>query len=130
MTGALGMVFGVFDGLHEGHRDFLQQARAKCGKLIVVLTLPEAVRELKGREPKRSYEERANALKAFDPTLTVVQSDARLHSWEVLSAHKPDMVFLGYDQQAIATELEKMGVPFESLDAHRPETFKSSLLDR
>lgn len=31
------MVFGVFDGLHPGHRAFLRQARKKGDKLIVVV---------------------------------------------------------------------------------------------
>ena len=123
------MVFGVFDGLHEGHKDFLRQALRRCERLIVVLTVPEVVQDLKGKAPKYTYDERASALAAFNAELVVVPSHARLHSWEVLRTNRPDIVFLGYDQQAIAGELEKLGVRFEFLEAHRPDKFKSSLLN-
>jgi cytidyltransferase-like protein len=124
------MAFGVFDGLHEGHRDFLRQAMGKCDRLIVVVAPSEAVMALKGRMPKRSYDERAAALRELDPSLVIVPSDAEIGSWKVVRDHRPDVVFLGHDQQAIAGELARIGVPFEFLESHEPERFKSSILNR
>lgn len=126
MTTAL--VFGVFDGLHEGHKNFLLQALKECDELIVVVTLPEIVQALKGRQPKYSYEERVTALQSFNTRLKIVPSDSLLGSWEVLKKHKPDIVFLGYDQQAIAEELKKQHIPFRFLEPHQPEKYKSSLM--
>jgi cytidyltransferase-like protein len=130
-----GMVFGVFDGLHEGHREFLRQAiektaerSAKDWHLVVVLTTDEVSEQLKKRRPKKSYVERAADLFEFNPQLAIVEGDTLIGSWNVLKEHRPDIVFLGYDQQAIAAELKKLGVSHEFLKPFKPETFKSSLM--
>ncbi len=123
------MIFGVFDGLHEGHVHFLNQAAKKCDKLIVVVTLSEVVQEIKKHAPRYSYNERVAALQSYNPDLIIIPSDAEIGSWKVLE-HHPDAVFLGYDQQAIAAELEKVNVPFIFLEPHQPNVFKSSKLNQ
>jgi rfaE bifunctional protein nucleotidyltransferase chain/domain len=45
----LGFTNGVFDGLHPGHRFFLQKARETCSWLIVAINTDESVRALKGQ---------------------------------------------------------------------------------
>jgi FAD synthetase len=45
------IAFGVFDGLHEGHRHFLREARKLGGRLTVAVAHDEAVVMLKGRRP-------------------------------------------------------------------------------
>ena len=122
------MVFGVFDGLHTGHRYFLTQASERCEKLIVVVTLPEIVRLFKKRLPHYGYGERAATIRTFDPKLKIVPSDKTLGEWNVLKKYSPEIVLLGYDQQVIAHELTKIGVPFIFLGSHHPEKHKSSLL--
>ena len=122
------MVFGVFDGLHEGHRYFLSQAAGQCDALTVVLTLDEIVWQLKGQLPVRNFDTRRTDIVSFNPHFTVVAGDARLGEWKVLHDHEPDRIFLGYDQQGIAAELEKFTVLYEILEAHYPERYKSSLL--
>ncbi|MES2014754.1 MAG: adenylyltransferase/cytidyltransferase family protein [Patescibacteria group bacterium] len=124
----VGMVFGVFDGLHQGHRYFLQSAAEQCEQLIVVVAHDETVRELKNRAPKFSLEERMTALRAFPLDMIVVAGDTVQGEWGVLKKYTPSMVFLGHDQTAIAKELTKMHTPFLYIDAHHPEEFKSSLL--
>ena len=123
-----GLVFGAFDGLHEGHRRMLTQAREQCAKLVVVLAVPEAVRLLKRRVPRQSFDERRAALLAFNPRIVIEPSDAAIGTWQVFERIRPDMIFLGYDQQMIASELERLGMPYAVLDPHHPERYKSSLL--
>jgi len=123
-----GMVFGVFDRFHEGHRHFLAQAAARCRELIVVVTLDEVVKALKGRAPRQIWDERAEAIRSFNKEFKVVPGDTTLGAWEVITSHKPDIIFLGYDQNGIASELEKISRPFVFLAAHQPEKYKSSLL--
>lgn len=125
----IGMVFGVFDGLHAGHRYFLTQASKRCEKLIVVVTLPEIVALLKKRLPHHGYEERVAEIRTFDPELKIVPSDKTLGGWNVMKKYAPEIIFLGYDQQAIARELTKTDTPFVFLDSHHPEKHKSSLLN-
>lgn len=125
----IGMVFGVFDGLHTGHQYFLTEASKRCEKLIVVVTLPAIVALLKKRLPHYEYEERVAEIRAFDPELKIVPSDKTLGEWNVVKKHAPEIIFLGYDQQTMAAELTKTGIPFVFLDSHHPEKHKSSLLN-
>lgn len=123
-----GIVFGVFDGLHEGHKHFLKEASGISDELVVVLTPPETSLLLKGRLPRHSYEEREKAIKEFNPRITVVPGDTKPGSWSVLRNRKSCTIILGYDQEGIAKEMEKMGVSFVSTKPHRPDIYKSSLL--
>jgi cytidyltransferase-like protein len=122
------MVFGVFDTLHEGHIYFLTEAAEKYDRLIVVVTLPEIVFMLKKRHPKQSLETRMAAITSFNPSFQVVPGDQTLGEWNVIKMHAPDIVFLGHDQHGIATELERLGIPFEFIGAYKPEVYKSSLM--
>ena len=124
-----GMVFGVFDGLHEGHKHFLSEAAKGCDELVVVVAPSETAGMLKGRAPKRNFKERAEAVAAFGQKFLVVSGDITLGAWSVLEKHRPDMVFLGYDQGGIAEELKRRGVPFTALPPYFPERYKSELLN-
>lgn len=123
-----GMVFGVFDGLHEGHRYFLHSASEHCEDLTVVIAGDEATRALKGHVPKYSLEERRHALLALNPLWRIIEGDTVQGEWSALKKYQPDIVFLGHDQTALAKELEHRGVAIKFLAAHRPEHFKSSIL--
>lgn len=123
-----GMVFGVFDGLHPGHEYILIRAAELCEELIVVVTLDQVVAEIKGRSPKNDYNARVGALRNFSEKFIIVPGDSKVGSWEVLKRHKPDTIYLGYDQQAIAAELEKMKQPFVYVESFEPMKYKSSLL--
>lgn len=123
------MVFGVFDGLHEGHHHFLSEAIQKCDELIVVVAPDEVARILKGHSPHVSLQERIEAITAFAPHVKVVSGDSDSGSWKVLDSYTPDMVILGYDQGAIADELETRAIPYMYLSAHEPGRFKSSILN-
>jgi cytidyltransferase-like protein len=125
-----GMVFGVFDGLHTGHEHFLKTAASRSSELVVVVAPDEAVRILKGKAPRRSLEERMAAIAAFNPAFMVVPGDEAPGSWQVIVSHEPDVVYLGYDQQALAGELDAHGVNYEFLSSHEPEKYKSSLLNK
>ena len=123
-----GMVFGVFDGLHEGHKYFLTQAAEQCDELFVVVATDEVVEKFKEHPPRQRYEERVRILTEFKPGFKILPSDAVVGSWEVLERIRSDIIFLGYDQQGTAEELRRRGVPFSFLEAHHPERYKSSLL--
>ena len=57
---------GVFDLLHTGHLDYLQQARALGDVLMIALNADASVRALKGpSRPVQSEEQRAYALAAL-----------------------------------------------------------------
>lgn len=123
-----GVVFGVFDGLHEGHKYFLNEALGNVETLIVVVAPDSAVRTLKGKQPTHTLEERIQAVRALNSSFTAMSGDEAKGEWSVIHSEKPDMVFLGHDQQDVAEELTKLGVSFQYLGAHEPERYKSSIL--
>jgi cytidyltransferase-like protein len=124
-----GMVFGVFDGLHDGHQYLITECAKRCEQLIVVVTLDAVVSLLKNHPPKYSYEERAKAIIDFNPNFIVVPSDPTLGGWSILERHQPDIIFLGYDQDAIAREMKRLCRPFLTIDPYHPDTFHSSMLN-
>ena len=56
------LVFGTFDGLHEGHQFFLKKARALGDRLVVVVARDVSVIALKGRSARLHEQERWLAL--------------------------------------------------------------------
>ena len=101
------MVFGTFDGLHEGHRYFLSEARKLGDYFVVVVAHDEAVRELKGREPKEGMEDRAKNIRDAGLANEVVIGDTVKGSWNILEVHRPDIIAVGHDQVNLETELQK-----------------------
>ena len=122
------MVFGVFDIFHPGHEYFLSEAESRCNELIVVVTVSEVVSLLKKLPPKNPYELRASSVKKYNSKYIVIPGDSTVGGWKVLKDNQFDIILLGYDQQSIARELDRLGVPYEFLDSHMPEVYKSSLL--
>ena len=57
------LVFGTFDGLHPGHINFFDQAKARGDCLIAVVARDITVNQVKGRFPKRSELLRLKAVK-------------------------------------------------------------------
>lgn len=124
------MVFGVFDGLHPGHHHFLEEAGKYCTTLVVVVAHPEIVGVLKQRAPLHSLEKRMDAIRAARPEYTVIAGDSALGTWSALKHYQPDIILLGYDQEQLAQELEKLGVRHTFVTAHHPEKYKSTLLNK
>jgi len=130
------MVFGVFDGLHDGHVSFLNQARALGDRLITVIARDECVMRLKGHTPQRSLAERMDAIAASGLAHAAVPGDAAEGGWEVVRAHTPHVIAVGYDQHAMREHLEQSisSFPFPCeivvMQPHEPERFHSSLRDR
>ena len=125
------IAFGTFDGIHEGHRHFLDEA-ASYGDLRVVVALDATVENVKGRPPIHDERSRLHALR--DVGYDAVLGD-QADRYAAIEAYRPDVVCLGYDQQAftdrLETELKSRGVDAEivRLEAHEPETYKSSKLN-
>lgn len=101
------MVFGVFDGLHEGHRAMLKEAKTYGDYLIAAVAQNHIVQHLKGHLPKIDIGERIAHLEAEDGIDEVVIGDAELGTWEVVKKYKPDVIALGYDQQLLKENLER-----------------------
>jgi FAD synthetase len=126
------LAFGTFDGLHPGHKHYLGQAAA-YGDLTVVVARDATVEAVKGRPPKRPEAERLQAvLEAGYHAVLGSQGD----KYAVLRAFRPEVICLGYDQTAFtdglrqACEESDIAAEIVRIDAHKPDIYKSSLLDR
>ncbi len=128
------LVFGTFDGLHEGHRAFLRQARAHGEHLTVVVADDDGVAQLKNRLPGKTLEDRMEMLRDVDLVDLVVPGDRELGTYDVLHKHRPDVVALGYDQKALKFDLQERARHFDweldivVLGPHQPEKYHNSIL--
>lgn len=131
-----GLLFGTFDGLHEGHRAMLTEARLHASRVIASLPKDTTVLKTKGRLPMFSWNERASALQQSQLVDDIYASDDALGEYHVLTLVKPDVLLLGYDQAALAESLKnyfalhpEYTLPIIILTAHQPDRYKSSLLN-
>ena len=130
------MIFGTFDGVHEGHRALFRQASEHGDHLIVVIARDVTVTRVKGRQPFFDEQQR----------LKDVADEAGVHEavlgnvddvYRVVAEHRPDCICLGYDQRnfidGLREKLNELGLgdtQIVRLEAHEPERYKSSLLKK
>lgn len=130
------LVFGVFDKLHPGHRAFLKQARDKAkeldAKLVVVVAPDKAVWEIKHRMPHYTAKSRMARVRRLAYVDDVVLGDEIQGRYSAITAYKPVLIALGYDQEGLKSHLEEwmqkqgIDVPTMILEAFEPERYKSS----
>lgn len=129
-----GLLFGAFDGLHDGHRAMLKEAREQAERIVVALPPDNVITELKGKKARFSWKERAKALWESELVDDVVRGDETLSMYSPIDSVKPDVIFVGYDQQALAEDLatylanDGSTVPLVTLSPYKPERYKSSLI--
>lgn len=84
---------GCFDILHAGHVWHLEAARAMGDRLVVALTVDEAVNKGPGF-PVNTWELRATVLRALRCVDEVVPSRT---SWDAIRSVRPDVFVKGID---------------------------------
>lgn len=100
------VVFGIFDGVHEGHHDFFRQAHQYGDELIVVVGRDEICRKLKSKTPKHSEEERVQLVSQEPFVHQALLGDQDLSSYQVIKELKPDVICFGYDQDALEKDVQ------------------------
>ncbi len=129
------MLFGVFDGLHPGHRYLLTSAQ-KLGSLIVVVARDKNVKKLKNKLPKFNERERILHLKKELLGQKIILGDIREGSWSVIKKIKPDIIALGYDQKVLANILrifiKENNLPTQiiKIKSHQPRKYHSRILHK
>ncbi len=101
------MIFGTFDGIHDGHRYFLNEAKKFGDRLVVAVAKDNTVKTLKGRFPEAPLPNRIMALKQENFTEEIVPGDQEIKKWQIIGKTKPDIICVGYDQEDLKEALEK-----------------------
>jgi FAD synthetase len=130
-------IFGVFDGIHEGHSFFIREAKKQGNHLVAIVARDEIVKKLKGKLPRFNEVERINSLLEIGDVDLVLLGDPELETYNTLREVKPDVVYVGYDQKALFENLNKV-IKIGSLprmeiiygEPHKPELFHSSILNK
>jgi FAD synthetase len=127
------MAFGTFDLVHLGHVRYLEQAKRRGDKLVVVVTTDAWARKEKGRRPHFSGPERVrlvSALKSVDKAILGGEGD----KYRVVQRERPDLIVLGYDAHAdlrtVRRELARRGLKARVVRARAfaPGRYKGTLV--
>jgi len=126
------VVFGVFDGIHEGHRDFFRQAREYGDELIAIVGKDAIAEQLKDKKPEYSENERIELVEKEKLVDRVVLGDEELSTYKVLEELNPNIICLGYDQNELGEDLRKWiqenqkTIQIYHLKSYEPDTHHSS----
>jgi len=130
-------IFGVFDGIHDGHKSFIHEARKQGDRLIAIVARDSVVNKLKNKIPINNEVERINSLLKIEDIDIVLLGDPDQGSYKVLKEINPDIIYLGYDQQSLLNDIKKSikngllpKIKLIQGEAHKPEIFHSSLLNK
>ena len=128
------MVFGTFDIFHEGHRNFLEQARRYGNYLIVVVARDETVEEVKKKLSQNDENGRLEIIKKSGLADEAVLGSSE-NKYEAIEKYKPEVICLGYDQgkftENLREKLEDLNLDktkIVRLKSYYPEKYKSSKL--
>ncbi len=104
MEGRTVLATGVFDIIHPGHLKFLQESRKLGGpnaRLVVVVARDKTVMKRKGRRPVIPEQSRREMVAALKPVDQAILGQEEADYLGILRKVKPDVVCVGYDQNAI-----------------------------
>lgn len=128
-------VFGIFDGVHDGHRDLFGQARRHGDELIVIVGRDEAAVRVKNKKPRHPEEKRLELIAREPGVSHAILGDKTLSTYCVLEELKPDVICLGYDQQELGEDLRKWmnqkgkEIAIRFLKPYEPNRLHNSLLN-
>jgi FAD synthetase len=127
------MVFGTFDNLHPGHRDYFRQARRFGEELIAIVARDRNVLRIKGRATHENEKTRVKKVRAALKEMKgVAVLGAVKNQWAVLKKYRPDIICLGYDQKVDLARLKREiakscpGCKIRRMKAYYPKKYKSS----
>lgn len=127
------VVFGIFDGVHNGHRSLFVQAKKIVEELIVIVGRDTASLMWKGKLPRHAEDERKRLVEAELLVDRAVLGDEEQSSYQVLQELFPNVICLGYDQQQLKQDLllwmeKNKQIPITVLRGYKPNILHNSLL--
>jgi D-beta-D-heptose 7-phosphate kinase / D-beta-D-heptose 1-phosphate adenosyltransferase len=134
----LTLVTGVFDVLHQEHRQFLQAAKKLSNILVIGLESDQRVRQLKGRgRPINAVAKRKENLQQWGIADVIFVLPADFDQEQVrrawLEAIKPDYLAVSSHTPFLAIkkkELELVGGQVKIVHQFNPQVSSSKLIDK
>jgi len=131
------MIFGTFDGVHQGHLNFFKQAKklAKKPFLIASVARDKNVLKIKGKLPTLNERRRLKIVKKCKIINKVVLAGIKDHLPHIVK-ESPDILALGYDQKAyiknIKKDLKNKGLMVKTarLKPYKENVYKNNLLKK
>lgn len=130
-------IFGVFDGIHEGHTSFIREAKKQGNHLVAIVARDEIVKKLKNKLPKLTEVERINNLLEVEEVDLVLLGDPEIETYNTLREVSPQVVYLGYDQKELLNNINKVmkkgNLPKMEIiigQPHQPDIFHTSILNK
>ncbi|MBI2098731.1 MAG: adenylyltransferase/cytidyltransferase family protein [Candidatus Wildermuthbacteria bacterium] len=127
------IIFGIFDGVHDGHRDLFRQARELGDELVVIVGRDEIAEKLKGKKPKYAEDERIRLVQREPLVDNAILGDRELSAYTMLEQCNPDVVCLGYDQDELEEDLRRwlalrlaQGKQDKSIQIYRAKPYRES----
>ena len=126
------LAFGTFDIYHPGHEFYLREAK-RFGNVTVVVARDSTVLSVKGKAPQNDEGSRLAVIAGLD-FVDEVMLGSEQDKYAVLDLVKPDVIVLGYDQEAFVSALtgelakRRMKTKIVRAGSYMPEKWKSSLL--
>ncbi len=132
------MAFGSFDILHPGHLLYLKESRRLGSRLVVIVARDMSIELFKKRKPTFNEKERLlliSSLKMVDEAELGNRLRGREGMFRIIKKYNPDVIALGYDQQADTGELSlwlrtnKLKAKVVRIRSRlNPKRYKSSLI--
>lgn len=129
------MIFGTFDGVHDGHRHLLREACVHGDALTVVVARDEHVLELKGQIPQRPLDERMELISFESEVDEAVPACEALGDFSVITHRKPSVLVFGFDQDELMEEVHawmqdnRLRIETVQASAYVPEMYSASFSD-
>jgi cytidyltransferase-like protein len=115
----LGFANGCFDGLHAGHRFFLEKAKDQCTYLVVAVNTDESAKAIKGgRRAVVPLESRIRELHRMGVAQAILPFDG--DPVPLIKALKPDVLIRGEQQSSEGAELVPVLVRLPRLHGFNP----------
>ena len=131
------VIFGVFDGVHDGHKALIREAKLEGERLVAIVARDSEVKFLKGKSPIHDEVKRINNLLDVPDIDSVFLGDLEQGTYKMLKEVNPDIIFLGYDQKQLFESINNAikegilpSIEIKFGNPHNPETFKSSILNK
>lgn len=131
------VIFGVFDGIHEGHLSLIREAKKQGNNLVAIVARDEVVKDLKDKLPALNEVQRINELLKVDDIDLVLLGDPELETYNTLREVNPEIIYLGYDQENLLNNIKKVmkngSLPKMEIiigQPHQPDIFHSSIINK